>query len=147
MDPPPKVAGAVAAFRKHSASAAAGKTFEGQSFAQSSQGNVHVLERVVHVSKARMATFTMTGLSEVAWAYASSRVREASLFQLLGETVCTKRATLTPKSFSKVLWSFATVKVIHAEMFKSIADVTMRLRSDFKQQDVANLAWAFAVLE
>jgi hypothetical protein len=111
-------------------------------------GSITLLENIAYESIDKIDNFEPQSIANVVWAYASLKVSNPHLFEVVGDSIVgsDKMKLFKPQDFANILWSYATLNVQHHAMFKKIGDHIQDLNdlSSFNPQNIANIVWAYA---
>mmetsp|Transcript_21114 Transcript_21114/g.59024 ORF Transcript_21114/g.59024 Transcript_21114/m.59024 type:complete len:685 (-) Transcript_21114:322-2376(-) len=83
-------------------------------------------------------------LATIAWAYATAKHRNPSLFRALSLQMQQEICSTTPQEVSNSAWAFGTVGHRDDRLFQALAQAALRRLEDFKAQEISNTLWGFA---
>mmetsp|Transcript_103658 Transcript_103658/g.182756 ORF Transcript_103658/g.182756 Transcript_103658/m.182756 type:complete len:987 (+) Transcript_103658:116-3076(+) len=85
-------------------------------------------------------------LSTIAWAFATARRRNATVFASLAKELTARADEAKPQEISNTLWAFAKSRCADAALFEALGQAALRDGKvhTFKPQELSNTAWAFA---
>eukprot|EP00930_Biecheleria_cincta_P037792 TRINITY_DN25970_c0_g1_i1.p1 TRINITY_DN25970_c0_g1~~TRINITY_DN25970_c0_g1_i1.p1 ORF type:complete len:726 (+),score=123.20 TRINITY_DN25970_c0_g1_i1:110-2287(+) len=88
--------------------------------------------------------FNFRCLATVAWAFATNRRADSSLFRSISAHVKPLAGTANCQEIANTVWAFGTAGFHDAGFFSVLADVAASNIADFKPQEISNTLWGFA---
>lgn len=85
-------------------------------------------------------------LSSVAWAVATSRMRDARLCQRISAETFKTIENFIPQDLAMTAWAFAKVQQRDGPLLRRIADEALARSSDLNGQNLSNIVWALATV-
>lgn len=96
-----------------------------------------------HIQK-NIEEFNFRCLATVAWAFATNRRSDASLFRSISAQVKPLAGTANCQEIANTVWAFGTAGFHDAGLFSVLADVAASKLEEFKPQEISNTLWGFA---
>ena len=105
-----------------------------------------VWEALPEAVRRSLGDFDPQALSNMAWAFAKSRLAAPALFDVISaEAVRRRLGSFNERALSNTAWAFATAGHASSELFRTIsAEAVRRQLGGFNEQNLSNTAWAFA---
>jgi hypothetical protein len=83
-------------------------------------------------------------LSMVAWAYATAKQMNHSLFAAIAAQMTLGAWDATSQEMANTIWAFGTLAIFDERLFSALAEKAITMLSQFKAQELSNTLWGFA---
>eukprot|EP00930_Biecheleria_cincta_P064818 TRINITY_DN5048_c0_g1_i1.p1 TRINITY_DN5048_c0_g1~~TRINITY_DN5048_c0_g1_i1.p1 ORF type:complete len:1163 (+),score=169.80 TRINITY_DN5048_c0_g1_i1:481-3489(+) len=94
--------------------------------------------------KARAHEYGFRCLATVAWAYATARDFNLSLFQAISAQMVPLASTANCQEVANTVWAFGTADFHDPALFEALAEHAALRLEEFKPQEISNTLWGFA---
>jgi len=94
--------------------------------------------------KENLAGFTFRSLATVAWAFATAKQRDTTLFAGLAREMCSLVRSANCQEIGNTIWAFATAGHRDRKLHHALAQAALPLMDGFKAQEISNMLWGFA---
>jgi hypothetical protein len=115
-------------------------------------GSITLLENIADASLDKIGNFEPQGISNMLWTYATLKVSNPQLFQVVGDSIVGSDSFLNDfnsQNIANTVWAYATLDERYPALFKKMGDHIVDLNdlSLFNPQELANILWAYASLD
>lgn len=96
------------------------------------------------IIKRDLAAFKLRNLSITAWSFAMVNILHPKLFNIISDTVISRKCELKTQDTANLLWACASIGRVDDDLrlFYSLLPDIMQ---DFTCQNLVNIAWAYAI--
>ena len=107
-----------------------------------------LLTNIADETIGRFNEFNAQDISNLAWAYATMKIQNRSLFEAMGDFVSNMYdlKSFKPQELANIVWAYATANEKHPDLFRIVGDNidSMLDLNPFDPQALSNIVWAYA---